>query len=128
MEREVQMKMMMKRTKMMKRERKERAVRHRVAVTLYSKCSSTLRWLLKMLRMMREGRQRLTPVSSCGRACSLREHSLDLSSRYCNVLYLPDFHHLSHSSSSLTLFSSYSISMPLFLSIISFYCISHSPF
>jgi hypothetical protein len=85
METEAQMKMMMKRMKM-KKERKERAVRHRVAVTLYSKCSSTLRWLLKTLRMKREGRQRLTPVSCCGRACSPRGHSLGLSSRYCTVL------------------------------------------
>lgn len=86
MEKEAQMKMMMKKMKMMKRERKEREVRHRVAVILYSKCSSTLRWLLKMLRMKREERRRLIPVSCFGRACSPREHSLGLSSRYCTVL------------------------------------------
>ena len=89
MEKEAQMKMMMKRMKMMKKERKERAVRHRLAVTLYSKCSSTLRWLLKMLRMKREGSLRLIPVSCCGRACSPREHSLGLSSRYCTALASP---------------------------------------
>jgi hypothetical protein len=86
MVKEVQMKMMMKRMKMMKREKKE-VMKRKVAVTLCSKCSSTLRWLLRMLRMKKEERLRLTHVSCCGRACSPRGHSLDSSSRYCSALH-----------------------------------------
>jgi hypothetical protein len=123
------MKMMMKRMKMMKRERKERAVRHRVAATLYSKCSSTLRWLLRTLKMKREGRLRLTLVSCCGRACSPRERSLGLSSRYCTVLHCTSLTStISHTEVclSLSLFLCYSISISLFLSLFSCYFVSIS--